>query len=80
MSATISTPTTQPPELRDTEGLSAEGLSADMVRLTLDQLSQAVFLYRPAFDGGRIVDLEIIFCNRTALALPLNRDNRRVRG
>ncbi len=68
MSTIISTPFTRSPEL-----LSTVGLSADLVRLALDQLSQAVFLYRPAFDGDRIVDLEIIYCNRTALSLPLNK-------
>jgi len=69
MTATFSIPTQQPPELLDTVALSGE-----LVRLALDQLSQAVFLYRPEFDGDRIVDLEIIFCNRAALAMPLHED------
>ncbi len=67
MTATLSTPTQPAPEL-----LGALALSADLVRLALDQLSQGVFLYRPAFEDDRIVDLEIIFCNRAALALPLH--------
>ena len=67
MSTTISTPTTRSPEL-----LNTAGSPANLVHLALEQLSQAVFLYRPAFDGDLIVDLEIIFCNETALALPPN--------
>jgi len=68
MSAIISTPSTRSPELHD-----SVGLPSDLVRLALDQLSQAVFLYRPEFDGDRIIDLEIIYSNRTALELPLNK-------
>lgn len=51
--------------------LDGAELSADVVRTTLDQLTQAVYLYRPIFCDGRIVDLEIVYCNRAALALPL---------
>ena len=69
MTATFSTPTQQPPEL-----LGTVALSADLVRLALDQLAQSVFLYRPSFDGDRIVDLEIIYCNQAALDLPLHKD------
>ena len=69
MTATFSIPTQQPPEL-----LGAVALSADLVRLALDQLAQSVFLYRPSFDGDRIVDLEIIYCNQAALDLPLHKD------
>lgn len=68
MTATFSIPTQQPPEL-----LGTVTLSADLVRLALDQLAQSVLLYRPSFDGDRIVDLEIIYCNRAALALPLHK-------
>ncbi len=67
MTATFSTSTQQSPEL-----LNDKVLSADVVRLTLDQLSASVFLYRPLFSGDLIVDLEIIYCNSTALALPVH--------
>jgi diguanylate cyclase (GGDEF)-like protein len=68
MTLSVSPPYPQP------TGLLNASVSADLVRLALDQLSQAVFLYRPEFDGERIVDLEIVYCNRAALSLPLNKD------
>jgi EAL domain-containing protein (putative c-di-GMP-specific phosphodiesterase class I)/GGDEF domain-containing protein/PAS domain-containing protein len=60
-------------EIQDAaEPLDGVELSVDAIRATLDQLTQAVFLYRPIFYNGRIVDLEVVYCNRTALALPLS--------
>jgi PAS domain-containing protein len=67
MTDTASIPTQQQSEL-----LGSVALSADLVRLALDQLSQAVFLYRPVFDGDLIVELEIVYCNQAALDLPFN--------
>jgi len=44
-----------------------------LFRSTIDSLQQAVYLYRPHWAGGQIVDLEIVFCNAAALALPLTK-------
>ena len=41
-------------------------------RATVDNLEQAIYLYRPIWSDGRIVDLAIIYVNAAALALPLS--------
>jgi EAL domain-containing protein (putative c-di-GMP-specific phosphodiesterase class I)/PAS domain-containing protein len=41
-----------------------------LFRSTIENLHQAIYLYRPIWREGRIVDLEIIYCNAAALALP----------
>ena len=45
---------------------SADGL----FRGTVESLHQALYLYRPIWSDGRIVDLEIVYCNAAASALP----------
>ncbi len=41
-----------------------------LFRATVDNLQQAIYLYRPIWCGERIVDLEIVYCNAAARALP----------
>ena len=42
----------------------------ELFRATVDSLHQALYLYRPIWSDGRIVDLEISYCNAAALRLP----------
>lgn len=63
---------------RDVTGrvLSSEELArADaLFRGTVESLHQAIYLYRPIWAAGRIVDLEIVYCNAAALALAFTSD------
>ncbi len=50
---------------------SDELMRADeLFRATVDSLHQALYLYTPIWRDGRIVDLEIAYCNAAALRLP----------
>ncbi len=59
---------------RDVVGrlLGSEELErADVLfRATVENLHQAIYLYQPIWEEARIVDLEIVYCNQAALALP----------
>ncbi|CAB4362971.1 MAG: hypothetical protein F2681_03790 [Actinobacteria bacterium] len=45
-----------------------------VVRLDPEMLQQAVHLYDPVFEDGRIVDLIIVYLNRAAMSVPLAAD------
>ena len=45
-----------------------------VVRLDPELLQQAVHLYDPVFEDGRIVDLVIVYLNRAAMSVPLATD------
>jgi len=42
----------------------------ELFRNTVESLHQAVYLLRPIWSDERIVDLEVMYCNGSALALP----------
>lgn len=64
--------------LRDVTGrlLGSEELARadELFRETVDSLHQALYLYAPIWDEGRIVDLEIVYCNSAALRLPFTEE------